>query len=596
MAPDGTVWLLVNDAVARFDGTHFIHFAQRDGLPDGPIRSVHAAPDGNVWFGISAPTRGRGSVVRYDGRSFTHFGAADGFTASLCYAIQTGPDGALWFGTDEGVFRYEPATLRNFAAADGLPSELVVRGLHAATNGLLWAVSGDSALVRFDGRRFTSFSHPLQPSRLDMADVVDGPDGLLWVNTAEGVVRFDGTKFHAPLTNFGGGNGLVDRLARAPNGSVWVGLTSVPHRYVRFDGRTPVPALFVTNEFGTRPASRLNHYCSPQGTLWLSTAAGVAAFDGAAWRQFTITNGLPDPRVECMGSGPDGSVWFGTLGGGLARFDGRTMTPVPRGRERLVPSATTEIFRDSRGVLWFATPTGVTRHDGVAWVSLDESDGLGCGDVMAFAEDTAGAVWIGGFKGLACYQPTRLTNPPPTIAVQADELFTDLNALPKITAGRLVTFKCNAVDFRTRPEKRLYRYAVVAGYGEAVPAKADAAWNPPTRSAQFEWIAPAAGEFTVFVQGIDRDLNYSLPARAHLTIVPPWYLNVYIVAPSGVALAGLLGVTTFSTVRYRRKRREAEQLRERLLVEEQKARHAAEEAEGGRGDRQPGQERVSWPT
>jgi signal transduction histidine kinase len=209
---------------------------------------------------------------------------------------------------------------------------------------------------------------------------------------------------------------------------------------------------------------------------------------------------------------------------------------------------------------------------------LDELDGLACGEALAFAEDRTGAVWIGGNKGLTCYQPTRLTNAAPSVVVQADQLFTDLKALPRFTAGRLITFKCHTVDFRTRPEKRLYRHAVTAGRRDSAPAKTDRAWQPPTRSAQFEWLAPEAGEFTLFVQTIDRDFNYSAPARVPLAVIPPWYLDATIVAPAGLALAGLLGVTAFSTVRYRRKRREAEQLREQLLVEEHKAREAAEEA------------------
>ena len=80
------------------------------------------------------------------------------------------------------------------------------------------------------------------------------------------------------------------------------------------------------------------------------------------------------------------------------------------------------------------------------------------------------------------------------------------------TAGRLVTFKCDTVDFRTQPAKRLYRYAVVPGRVETPPAKMDArTGNEPTRTTQFEWLAPTKeGDYTFFAQEIDRDLNYSM--------------------------------------------------------------------------------------
>src|ERR1019366_4156439 len=145
------------------------------------------------------------------------------------------------------------------------------------------------------------------------------------------------------------------------------------------------------------------------------------------------------------------------------------------------------------------------------WVPLDEGDGLLPGVMKAIAQDSKGGMWFGGDNGLTRYEPVLSTNPTPAVLVQTDQVYTNLQALPHITAGRLVTFKANAVDFRTRPEKRLYRYAVVPGHLEASPAKADAHWSKPTRSTLFEWPSKRRGDYTVFVQSIDRDLNYSTP-------------------------------------------------------------------------------------
>ncbi len=152
-----------------------------------------------------------------------------------------------------------------------------------------------------------------------------------------------------------------------------------------------------------------------------------------------------------------------------------------------------------------------------------------------------------------------------------------MNALPKITDGRLVTFKCDTVDFRTQPAKRLYRYAVVSGRVETPPARTDPIWKAPTRETQFEWLAPAQGNYTFFAQEIDRDLNYSTPTVAHLTVVPPWYLNALIMAPSGGLFLGLFGWAFVARGLYMRKRREAETLREQML-EQERAAHVSLEA------------------
>jgi signal transduction histidine kinase/DNA-binding response OmpR family regulator len=214
----------------------------------------------------------------------------------------------------------------------------------------------------------------------------------------------------------------------------------------------------------------------------------------------------------------------------------------------------------------------VTRYDGTTWVPLDEGDGLLPGFINAITQDSNGGMWFGGDNGLTRYQPVVSTNPMPTLVVQTDQVYTNLKALPHITAGRLVTFKFNAVDFRTRPEKRLFRYAVVPGRAASAPPRTDVLWQPATRNAEFPWPAKARGEYSFFVQSIDRDLNYSPAAMAQLTIVPPWYANAWIMAPSGTALIGLIGWAFVARSLVVRRKREAEQLRGQMLEQERQAR------------------------
>src|SRR5262249_55961839 len=95
-----------------------------------------------------------------------------------------------------------------------------------------------------------------------------------------------------------------------------------------------------------------------------------------------------------------------------------------------------------------------------------------------------------------------------------------------------------------------------------------------TRERQYEWNAPAVGDYSLAVQYIDRDLNYSPPALVHMAIVPPWYANAWIVVPFGGTTTALLAWAFVARALYVRKRREAAGLRE----EEHKAREAAESA------------------
>ena len=59
---------------------------------------------------------------------------------------------------------------------------------------------------------------------------------------------------------------------------------------------------------------------------------------------------------------------------------------------------------------------------------------------------------------------------------------------------------------------------------------------------------------------------------ARLTIVPPWFLNAWIMVPSGSAVLGLLFLSGYSATRAVKRKREADTLREQLLQEEHQAR------------------------
>ncbi|MSU36738.1 MAG: hypothetical protein EXS36_16900 [Pedosphaera sp.] len=404
------------------------------------------------------------------------------------------------------MWRYEEKTFTHYTAADGLAAGTVI-SLQTIPAGSLVAGMRTNGTLSFDGTRFKIIS-----VAISLLGMVPGPDGLSWaafaspagdpggiVRSAQmlvlggaatsvigpgGIARLSGDRIVSVITNFPGLRGnRISSLGRAIDGAVWAG--SLNGSVIRFEGSNGVPTLVETN--GLMANAIYPIHCDPRGMVWIGAFGGIAQFDGTRWKEFTQTNGAPERYVNAIESRPDGSIWFGSTDGGLARFDGQTMGPVARGSEKFVPSSVTKICRSADGNLWFATHTGVTRYDGVTWSPLDEGDGLLTGSVDSIAQDRNGVMWFGGERGLTRYQPALLTTRTPTVTVQTDLVYTNLQPLPHVTAGRLVTFKCNCVDFRTRPEKRLYRYAIVPGRVATAPEKTDARWQPATRDAQFSW-------------------------------------------------------------------------------------------------------------
>jgi ligand-binding sensor domain-containing protein len=64
-----------------------------------------------------------------------------------------------------------------------------------------------------------------------------------------------------------------------------------------------------------------------RGYLWIGTQDGAARYNGRAWTVVNLPNKSRSNNVRSLLATSDGSLWFGTLGGGLIRLaqDGWTV-------------------------------------------------------------------------------------------------------------------------------------------------------------------------------------------------------------------------------------------------------------------------------
>jgi ligand-binding sensor domain-containing protein len=102
----------------------------------------------------------------------------------------------------------------------------------------------------------------------------------------------------------------------------------------------------------------------------------------------------------------NGSIWFGTNGDGLARYDAHLVVKQGEslvyftGKEGFSGRAVRGIVEDWNGNLWFATDAGVCRYDGTSFETFDSLQGLGSNQVWSILVDKSGAVWAGTEAGV----------------------------------------------------------------------------------------------------------------------------------------------------------------------------------------------------
>ena len=94
--------------------------------------------------------------------------------------------------------------------------------------------------------------------------------------------------------------------------------------------------------------------------------------------------------LACMVSMAVAGCWSTCATAGWQSFDTR---------DGLGSGTVRAVLQDHSGNLWFATPAGVTRYDGLRWRTYTTDDGLGSNFVQALSLDGSGHVWIGTESG-----------------------------------------------------------------------------------------------------------------------------------------------------------------------------------------------------
>jgi ligand-binding sensor domain-containing protein/signal transduction histidine kinase len=144
------------------------------------------------------------------------------------------------------------------------------------------------------------------------------------------------------------------------------------------------------------------------GNLWFGTnGGGVSRYDGKSFTNFTSAHGLPNNLVYSILEDKSGNFWFGTAGG-VSRYDGKSFTNFTTAHG-LADNFVNSILEDKSGNLWFSTyGGGVSRYDEKSFTNFTTTQGLVNNDVISILEDKSGNLWFGTSGGVSRYEPPKV--------------------------------------------------------------------------------------------------------------------------------------------------------------------------------------------
>ncbi len=407
---EGMLWLATEHGVDRLDPnsgrcTHYGHDpSDPSSLASDRTRTVLQDRTGALWVGTLDggldrldPETGRAEHFRHDVLD------SASLSSDAIQSLFEDDAGSLWIGTDRGLDRLEPGTgafmhYRHQTADQASLSNDTINGLMQDQGGGLWVATAGGANVSYPSRqRFQWYGHnPADPGSIDegrVNSVLADPAGEVWLGGDHGLQWLDrsGLSFghlrYQPGDLHGLSGSSITVLLQDREGDLWVGTAN--------HGLYHVPLAELKRAREGTGSARFDHYeADPEDPHTLS-----------------------QNQVSALYADHQGTLWVGSVLGGVSRFDRNTGTFTTLWLEPEDAlnwgNIVWAILEDTSGVLWFGTGKGLYRLDpGVGQVIRYEGDAsqpitLLEGKVSALFEDTRRNLWVSADNGLYQFGPDR---------------------------------------------------------------------------------------------------------------------------------------------------------------------------------------------
>src|SRR5262249_21520960 len=114
---------------------------------------------------------------------------------------------------------------------------------------------------------------------------------------------------------------------------------------------------------------------------------------------YTQVDGLAQDSVSAVFESRDGTVWAGTLSGGLSELRNGHFTNYTT-QNGLASNTVSAIAEGQNGTMWFGTPSGLSALSKSGWHNYGVQEGMSSQDVNCLLADATGVLWIGTAEGL----------------------------------------------------------------------------------------------------------------------------------------------------------------------------------------------------
>jgi ligand-binding sensor domain-containing protein/serine phosphatase RsbU (regulator of sigma subunit) len=143
------------------------------------------------------------------------------------------------------------------------------------------------------------------------------------------------------------------------------------------------------------------------------------------FKVYSLNEGLPQSQVLSVLQDNGGYMWFGTGGGGLARFDGKSFLNYAT-EDGLADNHIYTLFEDKENQLWIGTQNGISILKGKQFLSLPEPlKKFSNTNVRVITKAVGNKLWIGSDKGAFLWDGKNIIEISQLSGIIIQSIFTD---------------------------------------------------------------------------------------------------------------------------------------------------------------------------
>ena len=361
-----------------------------NGLSSNHIQSVCQDRYGFLWIATN------NGLNRYDGYDFKVFKHQPDDTASLpsneVNYVYMDRSGTLWAATVAGLSRYnrEDDSFSNYQPIPENTSaeQQSIIAINEDSQGRLWLGSRWNGLFRFD--RETGACRRMQTEIGDVVQSFGGPNvgimesasGTIYTSEwEEGFVHYDESSKTFKFTqldknlNRQFSHNLITAFHQDIEGVLWLG--TLYTGLFRYDVETnTLKKIPLVNEKKANTLWIKDMYEDDLGILWIASSNGLFRLNLKTMEsdQYTYNPqnplSIPENDIWCIFRDRYGMLWFGTDGGGLAKynpekisFQTSSVSKGSDGSQTTLGVSSLVQDREMENTLWLGTANGLVNYD-----------------------------------------------------------------------------------------------------------------------------------------------------------------------------------------------------------------------------------------